>query len=346
MENILCYLSNAVKYSANGKITVAVSLTSEDGTALASLSSDQNPAQSSSPRIPSNKCGLVASVHPQEDDCNDGLPSSGSRELELVDTPPAINKKQQLRISVTDEGIGVSDAMMLNLFQPFQQTMRLAGGTGLGLYSLSKRIEVLGGRFGVEKRSDGRQGSVFWFSVPYVPDEAFSNAVSSLVVGDAAAGEEEATAEEKDASGKLSALVVEDSTVISKATSRMLKKVGYAVDVAENGAIGLGKMKKKCYSLVVMDLQMPVMDGLEATRRIRAFEEEEEGELCGTPLGGAGDGRRKQFIVGTSANGADDVMQDALRSGMDEFVPKPFSVSNLIKYQAQVAHKYSGEDAV
>lgn len=61
---------------------------------------------------------------------------------------------------------------MQALFSPFKQTQRLAGGTGLGLYSLAKRLEALNGRYGVAKRRDGRQGSLFWFSIPYRPDNS------------------------------------------------------------------------------------------------------------------------------------------------------------------------------
>jgi CheY-like chemotaxis protein len=124
----------------------------------------------------------------------------------------------------------------------------------------------------------------------------------------------------------LHALVVEDSLVITKATVRMLKKAGYVVDVAENGAVGLDKMKKIFYSIVIMDLQMPIMDGLEATRRMRRWEDQNSASLIEL-------GRQKQLIVGVSANGADDVMKDALANGMDSFLPKPFSVNNLMDFQ-------------
>jgi CheY-like chemotaxis protein len=92
------------------------------------------------------------------------------------------------------------------------------------------------------------------------------------------------------------------------------------VDVAENGAIGLEKMKAKVYSVVIMDLQMPVMDGLEATRRMRLLEGEKSFQASG---------KRQQFIIGSSANGADDVMKEAIDSGMDMFVEKPFSMAVL-----------------
>jgi signal transduction histidine kinase len=78
--------------------------------------------------------------------------------------------KQNVVVSVEDTGIGISHQVQQNLFQPFQQGMRMAGGTGLGLYSLSKRVEALNGEYGVRDRHDGIQGSCFWFSFPYKAD--------------------------------------------------------------------------------------------------------------------------------------------------------------------------------
>jgi CheY-like chemotaxis protein len=126
------------------------------------------------------------------------------------------------------------------------------------------------------------------------------------------------------------ALVVDDSVVIAKSTKRMLMNAGYKVDVADNGAIGLEMMKEKVYTIVIMDLQMPVMDGLEATRRIRVYEGDAELQISEVRSS-----VRSQFIIGASANGADDVMRDALESGMDVFVEKPFSVSILAECQRQ-----------
>eukprot|EP00981_Chlorochromonas_danica_P007306 scaffold1662_cov232-Ochromonas_danica.AAC.1 len=75
-----------------------------------------------------------------------------------------------LRIEIEDHGIGLSEEAMANLFNPFKQAQRLAGGTGLGLYSLARRMEALNGFYGVSHRRDGKQGSVFWFSIPYRAD--------------------------------------------------------------------------------------------------------------------------------------------------------------------------------
>ena len=82
----------------------------------------------------------------------------------------AATSPQTVIVTVADNGIGLSEDAQETLFQPFKQAQRSAGGTGLGLYSLAKRIEALGGKCGVRNRSDGQQGSVFWFSFPYRPD--------------------------------------------------------------------------------------------------------------------------------------------------------------------------------
>jgi CheY-like chemotaxis protein len=318
MENMLSYLSNAVKYSSGGKVTIQVSVINQSGERVKDMSK---------------------------------IKATGF----------------QLRLTVEDEGIGISKQCKAELFQPFQQTMRLAGGTGLGLYSLAKRIDALGGEFGVTGRDDGKPGSQFWFSIPYVPDTDFvpepyispvsmtrklrcesscdfdqhANGVSTANVKSGmtittgtirAIVKDDSHHESVDRSAThslaLTALVVEDSVVITKSTTRILTQAGYSVDSAENGAIGLDKMKAKVYDVVLMDLQMPIMDGLEATRRLRAFEGDivDNDESCS---------RTRQFIIGVSGNGTKDVREDALNSGMTDFCSKPFSLRDLTDVQVR-----------
>jgi signal transduction histidine kinase len=99
---------------------------------------------------------LSTSVHADHD-----FSSSQSRE-----------QKKILMFSVEDTGIGINDENKKKLFRAFQQAQRRAGGTGLGLFSLAKRIEALSGTFGVRDRDDGKQGSCFWFAFPYLPDKS------------------------------------------------------------------------------------------------------------------------------------------------------------------------------
>ena len=89
------------------------------------------------------------------------------------------NSNGMIIIAVEDEGIGISEDSVEHLFQPFKQVQRLAGGTGLGLYSLSNRIRALKGTRGIRARYDGKQGSVFWFGLPYRPDLKFNMDTSS-----------------------------------------------------------------------------------------------------------------------------------------------------------------------
>jgi CheY-like chemotaxis protein len=338
MENVLCYLSNAVKYSASGHVTVSASLQDASNLSSVNLSIVDADSIQSGRR---NTSFRSLEIHPESVVMKQiACPFRGEDEDNYVSTSPPC---QMLRITVEDEGIGISDDKKSSLFKPFQQTMRLAGGTGLGLYSLSKRVEVLKGSFGVVDRTDGQQGSRFWFSIPYSPDESAdsvsmilkqseSGSISHSIIDNNSARRCASPVAAflpnceslDDAISTPAALVVDDSVVICKSTMKMLEKAGYDVDIAENGAIGLEMMKAKVYSVVIMDLQMPVMDGLEATRRIRLFEGEQSFQASG---------KRQQYIIGASANGADDVMKEAMDSGMDMFMEKPFSMSILAQCQ-------------
>jgi CheY-like chemotaxis protein len=244
-----------------------------------------------------------------------------------------------LCITVEDNSVGISEEEKLQLFEPFQQTLRLTGGAGLGLHILSKRVQALNGKFGVSNRRDGRPGSKFWFTIPYIPDETY---IEEEKVGDTMERSMRSLSVSvrldnlfEGKKSPLTALVVEDSVVVAKTTARMLTKAGYVVDMAENGAIGLEKMINKVYSIVIMDLQMPVMGGLEATRRLRSFENEASYVTSNKP---------KQFIIGASANGAENVMLEALDSGMNEFFAKPFSITDLIDCQLKATS--IGDDLV
>ena len=151
-ENVLCLLSNAVKYSAEGVVNINVLLEEylTDGWKTDVL----QPSE-------------IFSDNDRDD------PSDISKERVPAESqyPPVT---PFLRIEVEDTGIGMSEEAMASLFNPYKQTQRLAGGTGLGLYSLAKRLEALHGYYGVMKRRDGEQGSLFWFAIPYKPDTVYA----------------------------------------------------------------------------------------------------------------------------------------------------------------------------
>jgi hypothetical protein len=141
-ENVLCLLSNAVKYSDGGSIRVSIALLS----------------QAPRPSLPhSSAAGGIAD----------------SPFLSAIKPFNADKRVDCIRITVADHGIGVPANVRQHLFQPFSRAQSMAGGTGLGLYSLSKRSEALAnGRCGVDERADGLQGSEFWFEFAYRPDDS------------------------------------------------------------------------------------------------------------------------------------------------------------------------------
>lgn len=266
-----------------------------------------------------------------------------------------------LLVEVEDTGIGLSNEAMAALFSPFQQSQSLAGGTGLGLFSLAKRVEALHGKCGVKRRRDGKQGSLFWFTLPYKPDR-FAVALKSAMVSkqnsiakpasmDSNAGDRSLAltaaavaatvrvgGESASAAGDCKpqepagcrVLLVDDSPTISKMMSMLLRRQGFVVSTAENGAQALDLVQKALqaqsadrekvpvFDIILTDLQMPVMDGLEATKRLREMEKQ---------LFSAATSRLHHVVIGVSANSDQDIVQQTADCGFDGFLSKPFSMS-------------------
>lgn len=390
-ENILCLLSNAVKYSSGGEVVVRVYLAHDVMLSTASLEDIKWKRISSinSSHTPRKASIAVVPVN-SDDDPNELM--LDSRPSSAGSSRKSSNGEQQvdnvLRIEVEDTGIGMSEESMAALFSPFQQAQRLAGGTGLGLFSLAKRVEALRGKCGVSYRRDGRQGSLFWFTIPYRPDNqsAFNARKQSLyLVPDILdrlrvhnISSDAPTASEKTVSPALSSgrnhasmtdlssvstvlpvsasnitpippqtkgrvLLVDDTLSVVKMTSMLLRRAGWEVKVAENGAVALqmiseelakegANSQRPAFDVVLMDLQMPVMDGLEATKRLRQMET--------TTFRGL-----RHVVIGVSANNDEEMQQEAQATGFDAFLPKPLSISAFSELLEEVGGSFSADSA-
>jgi CheY-like chemotaxis protein len=237
------------------------------------------------------------------------------------------------------------------------QAQRRTGGTGLGLFSLSKRAESLGGSCGVHDRADGGRGSCFWISIPYNPDELDISNLSKRTILDHdnrnLNNHEDklkhvendvktftvpvSTLETNDIPTSLRILLVDDSVLIRKTTSRSLSKEGYTVEVAQDGAdcLKILEAAKSAegsdtfpFDVILMDMQMPVMDGLEATKRIREIENTSMRRNNGKPY--------HIVIIGISANTESEARADCFDSGMDGFMEKPLLIKDFQKYYSKL----------
>ncbi|POZ52085.1 PAS domain-containing protein [Methylovulum psychrotolerans] len=213
----------------------------------------------------------------------------------------------QVRFEVKDSGIGISKTQLAQLFEAFTQgdvsTTRKHGGTGLGLTITRHLAQMMGGEAGAS--SVPGEGSIFWLSVclqrgygvtPATPKPSPAQAGSLI---------------RQHYSGAR-VLLVEDNPVNREVALELLHGVGLAVDMAENGKIAVAKVRSQDYDIILMDIQMPEMDGMAATAAIRALPD------------GA-----KLPILAMTANAFDEDRLDCLAVGMNDFVAKPVVPSVL-----------------
>jgi signal transduction histidine kinase/HPt (histidine-containing phosphotransfer) domain-containing protein/ActR/RegA family two-component response regulator len=228
-----------------------------------------------------------------------------------------------LHFAVQDTGIGIGPAERARLFQPFMQgdgsVTRKYGGTGLGL-AISKRLaELLGGTVQVESRQG--EGSTFHLTVRVQAQPGAAPPVEAppAPTGGATAPAPPATPPVKVTTGNLAdqlplrILLADDNVVNQKLGLRLLERMGYRADVAANGLEVLDSLTRRPYDLVLMDVQMPEMDGLEATREIHAVWPEAE----------------RPRIIAMTANAMAGDREACLAAGMDGYVSKPVQASEL-----------------
>ena len=322
-EDIICLLSNALKYSNFGRVDLRVKLIDtptyvkflilEESKSKEELSDDFTPY----------------SVEISSDTTFVPIKPTRKFDIETDIMTSTTDAKLMILITVEDIGIGITDDARKYLFKPMKHAHRMVGGTGLGLYSLSMRVDALGGYCGVADRPDGKQGSMFWFTFPYRPDQAardhFHCILHQKIV--------DTITPLTEISKSRSILVVDDSLTVLKVTSRLLRINGHKTKTAANGLLGLNMLKEvysnQEFDMVLTDIQMPVMDGIEATLKFREFEEMEMSREIAYTMNTTRRKRKRLLIVGMSANSEDQCRRAALESGMDFFLPKPFSFLDL-----------------
>jgi two-component system, sensor histidine kinase and response regulator len=213
--------------------------------------------------------------------------------------------ESHLRFSIRDTGIGIAEETRKNLFQSFTQAdasmNRKFGGTGLGLAICRRLVELMGGEIGVDSVLD--KGSTFWFTLRLARQHGASMA------GDKTTAANITSVLSADEFKGVEVLLAEDNRVNQVVGLRQLKKMGCEVDIAGNGREALDAWEGKKYRIILMDCQMPEMDGYEATQKIREIEQAQK--------------LPRTYIIALTACAMEGDRELCLAAGMDDYISKP-----------------------
>jgi len=229
---------------------------------------------------------------------------------------PKFAEMQQIMFEVSDSGIGIPDEKIGMLFQSFNQvdasSTRKYGGTGLGLSISRKLANLMGGDIGVKSKLG--QGSQFWFSLPlpYVNDKASEKSQNNHC---SKSGRLLAVSLEAETQNQYYALLAEDNPVNQFVVKAMLNKINIAVDVVSNGHEAILALASRKYDILLLDLQMPLLDGFETIRLIR------------NNIKGNFD--RSIPVVAVTADAFQETREACLKAGMNDCLIKPFKMHDL-----------------
>ena len=210
---------------------------------------------------------------------------------------------ERIGFKVVDTGIGIPDDEIHKLFKVFSQidqtTQREFGGTGLGLAISKSLVELMNGEIGV--KSKHRVGSTFWFNILLGKTDNSASASSTN-----SSTSHNNFISDKDESNELNILLVEDNLINQKVATGIIKQLGHNITIASNGKIGVALYKDNEFDVVLMDIQMPIMDGFTATKEIRKWERENN--------------KKPGIIMALTANALKEDKEKCFEIGMNNFL--------------------------
>ena len=231
----------------------------------------------------------------------------------------ADNSLAAISFSVRDTGIGIRTDKLDIIFESFRQAdpsfTRKYGGAGLGLTISKELVELMGGSISV--KSDSIKGSTFSFTLSFIISDSPPAAHRGTEPG-----------RDEQAGASYSILVAEDNEVNARMATIMLEKKGHSVSIARNGLEAMQKTSNGDFDLILMDIEMPEIDGIEVTRLIRQ--------------GKAGESKQNIPIIAMSAHVLEDIKNECMHAGMNDFIAKPVNIAHINRILAGAMAKHAG----
>lgn len=252
-------------------------------------------------------------------------PEGGIIDFSAGERPAGSEESAEYEFRIKDNGIGMSEEFRKTIFDAFtrERTTTVSGiqGTGLGMAITKSIIDKMGGSITVN--SEEGKGSEFIVCVPF---KTASDTESNTSKTDAPEAEQKL-----DFTGKR-VLLAEDNEMNQMIAVAILEKTGVTIDIAENGLVAVDKIKNAAagyYDIILMDIQMPVMDGYEATRQIRALEDPAKAKIP---------------IVAVTANAFEEDRKVTMEAGMDDHLSKPYDIKAITKTMNNLINANSGKE--